>query len=192
MPMLPAFCDNSSCRTIFASGFVIENCANVTLSGNKAGPCPKCGGWGSIPDGVFNVMGDVVTMLTGTAKSVESLQRLNAIINGAKNRLVTPEELSNNISEEVPEFNDLSSYFPKTRMELYTFIIMLAAVLTLLISSRGGSVEKEEIQDMIDEAIEKNIEMPSVQDKPKGKKKIGRNEPCYCGSGKKYKRCCLV
>ena len=21
-------------------------------------------------------------------------------------------------------------------------------------------------------------------------KKIGRNEPCFCGSGKKYKRCC--
>ena len=21
-------------------------------------------------------------------------------------------------------------------------------------------------------------------------KKIGRNEPCYCGSGKKYKHCC--
>ena len=24
------------------------------------------------------------------------------------------------------------------------------------------------------------------------KKKIGRNEPCPCGSGKKYKKCCLV
>lgn len=24
-----------------------------------------------------------------------------------------------------------------------------------------------------------------------GKEKIGRNEPCPCGSGKKYKRCCL-
>ncbi len=23
-------------------------------------------------------------------------------------------------------------------------------------------------------------------------KKIGRNDPCYCGSGKKYKKCCLV
>lgn len=22
--------------------------------------------------------------------------------------------------------------------------------------------------------------------------KPGRNEPCYCGSGKKYKQCCLV
>src|SRR5699024_12610867 len=21
--------------------------------------------------------------------------------------------------------------------------------------------------------------------------KIGRNDPCYCGSGKKYKKCCL-
>jgi preprotein translocase subunit SecA len=21
-------------------------------------------------------------------------------------------------------------------------------------------------------------------------RKIGRNEPCYCGSGKKYKKCC--
>ena len=22
-------------------------------------------------------------------------------------------------------------------------------------------------------------------------KKLGRNEPCHCGSGKKYKKCCL-
>ena len=26
--------------------------------------------------------------------------------------------------------------------------------------------------------------------KPKKSKKIGRNEPCPCGSGKKYKNCC--
>jgi uncharacterized protein YecA (UPF0149 family) len=23
-------------------------------------------------------------------------------------------------------------------------------------------------------------------------KKVGRNDPCPCGSGKKYKRCCLL
>jgi hypothetical protein len=22
--------------------------------------------------------------------------------------------------------------------------------------------------------------------------KVGRNDPCYCGSGKKYKKCCLL
>ncbi|MCC5890622.1 MAG: SEC-C domain-containing protein [Alkalibacterium sp.] len=24
------------------------------------------------------------------------------------------------------------------------------------------------------------------------RKKLGRNDPCHCGSGKKYKKCCLV
>ena len=24
------------------------------------------------------------------------------------------------------------------------------------------------------------------------KVEIGRNDPCYCGSGKKYKKCCLL
>ncbi len=31
---------------------------------------------------------------------------------------------------------------------------------------------------------------PGKQPMPAGKKKIGRNEPCPCGSGKKYKKCC--
>ena len=28
--------------------------------------------------------------------------------------------------------------------------------------------------------------------KPKSKKKVGRNSPCHCGSGKKFKNCCMV
>jgi hypothetical protein len=27
--------------------------------------------------------------------------------------------------------------------------------------------------------------------KPETKKKVGRNEPCPCGSGKKFKNCCM-
>ena len=35
-------------------------------------------------------------------------------------------------------------------------------------------------------------EPPSISDNLKGKKKkIGRNAPCPCGSGKKFKKCCL-
>ena len=30
---------------------------------------------------------------------------------------------------------------------------------------------------------------PAVQQRVVGKK-VGRNEPCPCGSGKKYKKCC--
>ncbi|MBL4941397.1 MAG: SEC-C domain-containing protein [Colwellia sp.] len=27
--------------------------------------------------------------------------------------------------------------------------------------------------------------------KHNGQKELGRNDPCHCGSGKKYKKCCL-
>ena len=32
----------------------------------------------------------------------------------------------------------------------------------------------------------------NVEDKTIIKDKIGRNDPCYCGSGKKYKKCGMV
>ena len=53
-----------------------------------------------------------------------------------------------------------------------------------------------EIKDIGDRILEEEFadfdgEAP-VQDKPAKKRKIGRNEPCPCGSGKKYKRCCLL
>jgi len=38
---------------------------------------------------------------------------------------------------------------------------------------------------------EKNID-DNVKDKVIAKDKIGRNDPCYCGSGKKFKKCGLV
>lgn len=38
---------------------------------------------------------------------------------------------------------------------------------------------------------EKTLEYPEVQIQKNLSKKIGRNEPCPCGSGKKYKKCCL-
>ncbi|WP_237772620.1 hypothetical protein, partial [Vibrio parahaemolyticus] len=46
MPHLMAVCDN--CGNEFPSGFFIEGCSNVTFTGNKSGPCPNCGGMGSV------------------------------------------------------------------------------------------------------------------------------------------------
>ncbi|MBQ7444742.1 MAG: preprotein translocase subunit SecA [Clostridia bacterium] len=44
---------------------------------------------------------------------------------------------------------------------------------------QGGKPQK-------DERDENNSTVPLVKDKPK----VGRNDPCPCGSGKKYKNCC--
>ncbi|MGX4607870.1 PAAR domain-containing protein [Priestia megaterium] len=51
MPMLSAVCDN--CKSSFPSGISIEG-SKITLLGNTAGPCPKCGSIGRIIDGTFN------------------------------------------------------------------------------------------------------------------------------------------
>ena len=50
---------------------------------------------------------------------------------------------------------------------------------------------EDEIPHIHEPVIEEMPEMPSkgktiVRDTPK----IGRNDPCPCGSGKKYKKCC--
>jgi len=41
------------------------------------------------------------------------------------------------------------------------------------------------------EKYEKPHLRPLPTERFAGKKKIGRNDPCPCGSGKKYKKCCL-
>lgn len=46
MPHLQAVCDD--CGTEFPSGFFIEGCSNASFIGNKSGPCPNCGGMGSV------------------------------------------------------------------------------------------------------------------------------------------------
>ena len=36
------------------------------------------------------------------------------------------------------------------------------------------------------------VDGKTLTDQPLRSEKLGRNQPCHCGSGKKYKKCCLV
>ncbi len=40
-------------------------------------------------------------------------------------------------------------------------------------------------EENIFEEEENSLALPAIQEK-----KVGRNDPCPCGSGKKYKKCC--
>ena len=53
--------------------------------------------------------------------------------------------------------------------------------------------EKKTIEEMQaeDRAAETGLE-PAVAYRLPPSKKVGRNAPCPCGSGKKYKKCCLI
>ena len=52
-------------------------------------------------------------------------------------------------------------------------------------------------QDGAMDALTKNMGKPSkltalLREAAKARTKVGRNDPCPCGSGKKYKKCCLT
>src|SRR5450830_1236996 len=98
--MLPAFCD--TCGTVFGSGVVADTATNTTFSGNRSGPCPKCGGMGHIPDGVFNFIGNTIEILRVPARTVAELTHLAKILREAQEKSQTKGEVSARIERELP------------------------------------------------------------------------------------------
>ena len=133
---VPAFCD--TCGAVFRSGIVVQNSTNITFVGNRAGPCPICGGMGHIPDGVFNFVGDTIEILSAPRRTVDELSRLAKILREAREKKQGPEEVAQTIRKELPELSRLADLLPKTRAELYAFLALIIAVVTLLSQSVGG------------------------------------------------------
>ncbi len=57
--------------------------------------------------------------------------------------------------------------------------------LYLLKAEIRQNLEVKQVKGSANSGSEKAVKL-----KPKQSKKVGRNEPCPCGSGKKYKQCC--
>lgn len=83
--------------------------------------------------------------------------------------------------------------------------ILLAPILAFTSESGWGGHEFQENEVVnIQNAIAPNVReihaywlarrsknTPATRPKPKQSPRVGRNDPCPCGSGKKYKKCCL-
>ncbi len=192
---VPAVCDN--CGTIFPSSFEVENSTSISFSGCGAGPCPACKGQGHIPDGIYNFIGNTIELLSGPSRTVAELERLAAILKQAREKGTSLEEVTNEIEAHVPELSSLKDILPKSRIELYAFITIIISIIALLL----GQLSKDETQRIeinnnnVVNNIYQQVPVPSATSVPNKastqSKKIGRNEPCPCGSGKKYKKCCL-
>lgn len=192
MPVIPAFCDN--CGTAFPSGFFMENCTNISLMGNKSGPCPKCGGMGSVPDGVFNVLGDVIKIIDAPKRTVEQLSRYVQVLHEARAQNLPREEVKRKIDKDIPELAGISSFLPKTRTELYAFLALLVSLFTIL----KEDAKPQDINIIINNTVEQMMiqqqkELSLVTGGKKAEVKFersSRNDTCSCGSGFKYKKCC--
>lgn len=188
---VPAVCDN--CGAIFPSTYEVNNSTNITFSGCASGPCPACGHMGHIPDGVYNFIGNTIELLSGPARTVAELQRLAAILKNAKEKQSSHQEISKEIDKELPELSSLKDILPKTRTELYAFIAIVISVIALLANQpQSKEPQKIEVNNVINNIYQQLPQTPETKNPiQKKSKKVGRNEPCPCGSGKKYKKCCL-
>ena len=185
---MPAICD--TCGTMFPSGLVFENSTSITLSGNAAGPCPSCGGMGHILDGTFNFTNDTIELLQGPERTVSELERLAQILSEARKRNASAEELRETIQQETPNLSGLSSLLPRTRTDLYAFLAVVIAAIQLILTTahtQGINIQNVDvdINQVIGVTVEQQTQQPQLEQVPK----VGRNERCPCGSGKKYKKC---
>lgn len=201
MPVLPAFCE--TCGTVFSSGFVVGNIDRLTMNSNKSGPCPTCGGMGSLPEGTISIINNAIHLISGPAHTVEQFKQLQRILSAAQKNKVPPNELAQQLERECPVWQDFVNYIyrylvPKNAGEFWGIIAVIIAALPFLSPSKQGLDEKQVVtivEKAVNSALEKTesqkhqMAMPRLKPTVK-KKKIGRNDPCPCQSGKKYKRCC--
>lgn len=59
------------------------------------------------------------------------------------------------------------------------------------INFEEGDEDDDEFEDEIDSVLKDDYSEPAMKEIKSKEKKIGRNDPCPCGSGKKYKKCCM-
>lgn len=185
MVNIPAFCD--SCGAAFPSGFAFENCTNVQLTGNKSGPCPRCGGMGSVPDGVFNFTENVIEILSAPNRTIEQLSALSAILKSAASDKKSSDEIAKEIEDKVPDLSPIARFMPKNATELVAWLtFVLLAIQTI---NQLGEDDSPDVTIILNQSVEESMK-PENYYPFEAPSPPSRNAPCPCGSGKRYKHCC--
>jgi hypothetical protein len=142
MALIPVFCDNPACGTVWATTSLIggSGAADITMTGNKVGPCPNCGGMGSVPDGVYNLVNDTLQVVTTAAGelSAEALQRLIDSVRRASEVGESPDAFAERVTSEDPDLAPVVNVLLQQarggswEQHLVTFLAILGVLFTYL------------------------------------------------------------
>ena len=143
MPYPPGIC--YTCGTAFiAKGTINIDGKNAWLSNIHVGPCPNCGGWGRIPDGIYSAV------YTGTQKALTAQlikpDQIKRLIDGLRRAMQTkkePAEIANWMEAKAPpELSGwaklIRNYRPTTPGERWGVIKVVLALLALLYALAKG------------------------------------------------------
>lgn len=158
MPHLPAFCRN--CGAVFGSGIVVENTTGLTMSGNTAGPCPRCGGIGDIPDGTFDVIGSTIRVLSAPDYTHEKLRRLAEVIRSAESSGATREQVVAKLEREAPELQPFLQRLVTSPEAMGAWLALLLMALQMLMSLQKPPATADDVEKMTNSAIDRCIQQP--------------------------------
>lgn len=150
MAQLPAFCD--TCGTVFPSGYGGGGGSLMFMEACKAGPCPTCGGLGTVPDGSFKMEDTLVTLLSGPATSFERIAKLAVVIRESQGQGETPEQTLNRVYEVHSSFAFLGKFLGGT--SLNTYLMTLLAIGTFVLQMQQAQpLSREEARLLISQAM---------------------------------------
>jgi hypothetical protein len=161
-----------------------------------------------LPDGTYNardgrweVARQAARDILSVKPTVDDIERVARLIKEAQARGSEVEQVASAIENETP-FAALA----KTLREhppgwgAYLISTLLAVALWLIPSPTSGSSTPQPVpavqqmspqqMDELAEKIASQIEQREGLNQRQASRIPGRNEPCYCGSNKKYKKCC--
>lgn len=196
---LPAVCDN--CRQVWmpnAIGMGVGS--SVAIENVSVAPCPYCGGEGHIPDGLYAAATEGIRAFATSPKSVESLALLRSLLEDAAKQEASGAQVADTIEKRAPQYSKLANllrrFGPADVIALITLLVMLitwyqsnqdseAQLGAIHAQTEASQTQTEELQRIYDAIVNQGQGPTGSQSAIK----LGRNEPCWCGSGKKFKRC---
>ena len=185
----PALC--TGCKTLYPSGLDGGSAA----SGPVTAPCPGCGEKGYLPDGIDSFVRTIIEMVSAPERSISEIERLSAILVAALQKEAAFAHVGDTIKESIPPLSPVAELLPSPAAERYAFIAVALKTIVLFIGELGRSDSPTvEVSQVVNAVYAEEVAPPSRQSAPppvEGGAKVGRNDPCPCGSGKKYKKCCL-
>ena len=202
-----AVCENPSCGAIFEVRGFISGGGNATvqMTGNKVGPCPRCGSMGYVPDGVYEYKDYLLTLVKGPKESFEILLKVKALleIHQKRSQPATKQDIIDEIEKISPRVAEIVKKAPHTN-SLAPWIAIAIAAINLLMNTHQNYLKPKDktsdnkisemfIQHLLDDnkkLTDKTLRIDSLKTDTLITKKVGRNDPCPCKSGKKYKKCC--
>jgi uncharacterized protein YchJ len=197
-----AFCENPNCGAVFQFDRLIggPGKTNIQFTNSKVGPCPVCGAMGLIPDGTYEYANDVLNILSSSKINVTELQKVEKILRSARrSKNKNNDEIIGEVKKASPAVADAFQLIPKQN-NIIQWLTLLIAFVALAIQIHSTyfkkteqSVEKKVIEYLLKEfGAESDSNISPDKNSPYRREgpKIQRNDPCPCGSGEKYKKCC--